>query len=68
MIPQAGQSIASTGRECRCDVSDETHRVTANVESQRARNVVLRNVIQLLVLESGVNWAKEPSLKAIFLE
>lgn len=30
--------------------------------------MMLRNLIQLLVLESGVNWAQDPSLKAVFLE
>lgn len=42
--------------------------MAANLESQRTRNVLLRNLIQLLVLESGVNWAQEPSLKAVFLD
>lgn len=29
---------------------------------------MLRNLVQLLVLESGVNWAQEPSLKGVFLD
>lgn len=61
---------------CAATSRDDTHfnadaaddRVAANLEAQKARNVILRNVIQLLVLESGVNWAQEPALRAVFLD
>jgi len=37
------------------------------VRVQKQRNAIIRNVFHALVLESGVNWAKEPSLKEFIL-
>ncbi|NXM35516.1 CENPH protein, partial [Oxyruncus cristatus] len=39
-----------------------------NLEKERLMTTVIQNVFQSIIIGSGVNWAEDPSLKAIVLQ
>lgn len=45
----------------------ETHQLESALKHEIDRGTLLRNVLQHLVLESGLNWAADPTLRNIML-
>ncbi|XP_014736842.1 PREDICTED: centromere protein H [Sturnus vulgaris] len=46
----------------------ETEKILQILEKERAITTILQNVFQNIIIGSGVNWAEDPSLKAIVLQ
>ncbi|XP_064496979.1 centromere protein H isoform X2 [Pseudopipra pipra] len=43
-------------------------KILQNLEKERLMTTVIQNVFQNIIIGSGVNWAEDPSLKAIVLQ
>jgi len=49
------------------DMSTDTlEELEEQVENGRIKNMILTNVFQSLIIESGVNWAQDEELQQIF--
>ncbi|NWI47183.1 CENPH protein, partial [Picathartes gymnocephalus] len=46
----------------------ETEMILAKLEGERQMTTVIQNVFQNIIIGSRVNWAEDPSLKAIVLQ
>jgi len=46
---------------------EELQKFEETLQRKDSHNTILRNVFQALIVESGVNWAKDPELREIFL-
>ncbi|NXH31930.1 CENPH protein, partial [Myiagra hebetior] len=46
----------------------ETQKLLDKLEEERQMAAVIQNVFQTMIIGSGVNWAEDPSLKAIVLQ
>ncbi|KAL6048470.1 hypothetical protein QOT17_021024 [Balamuthia mandrillaris] len=75
-LPEGGKNVERRGkravRKTRAseeEEEEEEEELTAaeQVELQRVRNVLMKRVFQGLVLESGINWAKDPRLLQLML-
>ena len=48
--------------------SEGARQAKRQLEMETARNTILRNVMQLLIMASGVDWAKDPELQDLLIE
>ncbi|NWT72845.1 CENPH protein, partial [Prunella himalayana] len=46
----------------------ETEKMLEKLEKERQRTTIIQNVFQNVIIGSRVNWAEDPSLKAIVLQ
>jgi len=46
--------------------TDTLEQLEEQVENGRIKNVLVKNVLQSLIIESGVNWAKDEKLQSTF--
>ncbi|KFM02973.1 Centromere protein H, partial [Aptenodytes forsteri] len=49
-------------------VSEMLEKIRNNLEKEREMTTVIQNVFQSIIIGSRVNWAEDPSLKAIVLQ
>ncbi|NXO98962.1 CENPH protein, partial [Certhia brachydactyla] len=54
-------------KQARLNASD-TEKMLAQLEKERQKTTVIQNVFQSIIIGSRVNWAEDPSLKAVVLQ
>ncbi|KFW69413.1 Centromere protein H, partial [Pygoscelis adeliae] len=52
----------------RMKVSGMMEKIRNNLEKEREMTIVIQNVFQSIIIGSRVNWAENPSLKAVVLQ
>ncbi|XP_027301939.2 centromere protein H [Anas platyrhynchos] len=50
------------------EVNEMLEKIRKNLQTERAMTTVIQNVFQSIIIGSQVNWAEDPSLKAIVLQ
>ncbi|KFV44011.1 Centromere protein H, partial [Gavia stellata] len=50
------------------EVTEMLEKIRNNLQKERAMTTVIQNVFQNIIIGSRINWAEDPSLKAIVLQ
>ncbi|NXS16391.1 CENPH protein, partial [Mystacornis crossleyi] len=63
------QTVMTKQKEKQASVNvSETEKLLDKLEKERQMTTIIQNVFQTIIIGSRVNWAEDPSLKAIVLQ